>query len=69
MIKHVCSSDISVQHLWISSCLNDHMNCYRGFNVDIIKHYISLLDHARKLKFRYYINLPSINKMFQYRYA
>ena len=34
MIKHVCSSDISVQQC------------------------------TRKLKFRYYVNLPFINKMF-----
>ena len=31
--------------------------------------YISGRDHARKLKFCSYIHLPSINKMFQYRYA
>ena len=31
--------------------------------------YISVRDHARKLKFCSYIHLPSINKMFQYRYA
>ena len=30
--------------------------------------YISLRDHARKLNFRSYVHLPSINKMFQYRY-
>ena len=29
--------------------------------------YISVRDHARKLKFCSYIHLPSINKMFQYR--
>ena len=69
MIKRVCSSDINVQHSWISSRLNDHMNCYRHFNVHIIKLYISALDQARKLKFRNYIHLPSINKMFQCRYA
>ena len=39
------------------------------FYVDIMKLYISALDHTRKLKFRYYVNLPSKNKMFQYRYA
>ena len=31
--------------------------------------YISGRDHARKLKFSIYVNLPSIIKMFQYRYA
>ena len=31
--------------------------------------YISVRDHARKLKFSSYVHLPSINKMFQYRYA
>ena len=45
------------------------MNCYRCFIVDIMKLYISALDHARKLKFKYYINLLSINKMFQCCYA
>ena len=27
------------------------------------------MDHPRKFKFRSYVHLPSINKMFQYRYA
>ena len=36
------------------------------FNVDIMMLYISVRDHARKLKFCSYIHLPSINKMFQY---
>ena len=58
LIKHVGSSDISVQHFLILSRLNDLMNC---FNVDIIKLYISALDEARKLKFRYCVNLPFIN--------
>ena len=31
--------------------------------------YISAMDHARMLKFSSYVHLPSINKMFQYRYA
>ena len=57
MIKHVGSSDISVQHFLISSRLNGLMNCYRRFNVDIIKLYISALDEARKLKFRYCVNI------------
>ena len=30
---------------------------------------ISVMDHARKLKFSSYVHLPSINKMFQYRYT
>ena len=69
MIKHVGSSGISVQYFLISSSLNDRMNCYRRFNFDIIKLYISALDHTRKSKFRYYVNLPFINKVLQYRYA
>ena len=31
--------------------------------------YISAMDPARKLKFSSYAHLPSVNKMFQYRYA
>ena len=31
--------------------------------------YISVRNHARKLKFSSYVHLPSINKTFQYRYA
>ena len=31
--------------------------------------YISVQDHARKLKFSSYVHLTSINKTFQYRYA
>ena len=31
--------------------------------------YISAMDHARKLKFRCYVHLPSINIMFPDRYA
>ena len=61
MIKHVGSSDISVQYFLISSRLNDLMNCYRCFNFDNIKLYILALDEARKLKFRYCANLPLIN--------
>ena len=33
------------------------------FYVDIMKLYISALDHARKLKFSYYVHVPSTNKM------
>ena len=33
------------------------------FYVDIMKLYISALDHARKLKFSNYVHLPSTNKM------
>ena len=69
MIKYVCSSDISVQYFLIPSRLNDLMNCYRHFNFDIIKLYISALEDARKLKFRYCANLTFINKMLQYRYT
>ena len=46
MIKYVCSSDINVQHLGMSSHLNALMNCWRRFNVDIMNLYISALDHA-----------------------
>ena len=30
---------------------------------------MSARDHARKLKFSSYVHMPSVNKMFQYRYA
>ena len=46
-----------------------HFDYYRSFNVDIMMLYISVRDHARKLKFSSSVHLPSINKMFQYRYA
>ena len=39
----------------------------RRFNVYIMMHYISAVDHAMKLKFSY-VHLPSISKMFQYCY-
>ena len=38
-------------------------------NVDIMMLYISVRDDATKLKFCSYVHLPSVNKMFQYRYA
>ena len=57
----------NIQDLLISSCLNDLTNCYRHFNVDIMMFYISAMDHARELKVNIYAQLPSINKMFQYR--
>ena len=69
MIKHVGSSDISAQYFLILSRLNNLMNCYTRFNFDIIKLYISALDDARKLKFRYCANLPFISKMLQYCYT
>ena len=31
--------------------------------------YISVRDHARKLKFSSYVHLPSINQIFQHRFA
>ena len=43
--------------------------CIYQFYHDIMMLYISVRDHARKLKFSSYVDLPSINKMFQYRYA
>ena len=33
------------------------------FYVDIMKLYVSALDHARKLKFSNYVHLPSTNKI------
>ena len=51
--------------LLISLYLNDLMNCYRCFNVDIMMFYISAMHHARKLKFNSYVNLPSRNKCFR----
>ena len=39
------------------------------FNVDITMLSSSSRDHAIKLIFNTYVHLPSINKMFQYRYA
>ena len=39
------------------------------FSVDIMMLYISVSDHARKLKFSSYAHLPSINKMFQNSYV
>ena len=44
-------------------------SCKGRFNVDIMMLYISVRDHARKLKFSSDVHLPSINKMFQYPYA
>ena len=41
----------------------------RRFNVDIKMLNIRAKDHVRKIKFSSYVYLPSINKMFQYRYA
>ena len=34
------------------------------FNVGIMMLYVSVRDHARKLKFSSYVHLPSTNKMF-----
>ena len=49
--------------------MNDLTTSQRRFNVHIMMLYISARDYARKLKFSSYVDLPSINKMFQYRYA
>ena len=38
-------------------------------DVEIIMLYISVRDHARKLKLSSYVHLPSVNKIFQYSYA
>ena len=46
-----------------------YISVLERFNVDIIKLYTSALDLDRKLKFSDYVHLPSLNKMFQYRYA
>ena len=48
LIKYVCESDNNIQDLSTSSPLNDITNCYRRFNVDIMKFHISALGHARK---------------------
>ena len=37
VIKYACSSDNNIQNSLIMSRLNDLMNCYKRFNVDIIK--------------------------------
>ena len=63
MIKCVCYSDNTLHDLLISSRLNDLTTCYRRFNVDIMMLYISVRDHARKLKFSCYIHLPSIKNV------
>ena len=57
----MCQSDNNIQDSFMSSHLNDLTNC---FNVDIILlyMYISDMDNARKLKFRSYVHLPSVNK-------
>ena len=39
------------------------------FNVNIMMLYISAMNHARKLKFKTYVHLPSLNKKFLYRLA
>ena len=54
-----------MQDLLILSHLNDLTNCWRRFNVVIMMPSISAVDHARKLN----IDLPSIDKMFPYRYT
>ena len=38
-----------MQHLRLSSLLNDFMHCYRRVDADIMKLYISDMDHGRKL--------------------
>ena len=59
----MCQSDNNVQDSFMSSHLNDLTKC---FNVDIILHYmyISDMDNARKLKFRSYVHLPSVQFQF-----
>ena len=52
----------------MSSTLGTVRSRSRCFNVEMIL-FISGRDHARKLKFNSYVYLPSVNKMFQYRYA
>ena len=48
------------------SRLNGLMNCWRRFNVNIMKLYMSGLGHARKLKFSKSVHLLSINQIVQY---
>ena len=44
---------------------NDLMNCYRRFNADFMKLYISALGHARKLKLSSCVLLLCINQILQ----
>ena len=44
--------------------LIDLIYCYKPFNADSRKLYISAPNHARKLKFSCYVHMPSMNKMF-----
>ena len=69
VIKYVCKSNNNIQDLLIPSRLNDLRTCCRHFHVDTMMLYISVRDHARKLKFSSYVHLPSINKMFHYCFA
>ena len=59
-----------MQYLLILSRLNDSQTARDVFNVDnIMMLCISAMDHTSKLKFSSYVHLPSINKVFKYRYA
>ena len=69
MLEKICINNIGVQHSLGRNETTTMFFLKRRFNVDIMMLYILALDHARKLKFCSYIHLPSINKMFQYRYA
>ena len=69
MIENISQSDSNIPDLLTSSRLNGLTNCEKRFNADIMMLYISAMDHANKLKFSSYVHPPSINKMFQYRYA
>ena len=46
----------NIQDLFILSCLNDLMTCYRHFNVDTMMFYILAMDHARKLNLAFMFN-------------
>ena len=50
--------------------MNDSQTARDVFNVDnIMMLCISAMDHTSKLKLSSYVHLPSINKVFKYRYA
>ena len=54
---------LNLQHLRISSRLNDLMNYCMHLNVSGMKHYISGMDYIMEFKFSDYV--PSIDQIFQ----
>ena len=69
MIKYISSPANNIQNIQITLRLNDFVKYKRCFKVNIMKLYISVLGHVRKLKVSIYIHLPFKNTMFQYRHA